>query len=299
MISRILKINILFLFLIGSASGSILRAQDYEAKSVLYNTLIGGFSGAIGSIINKPKNVKVSRAFLKGFLTGCGGGALMYSGKKLNMAIAQQQSIGYAWLSRAVFSAGNSIVENASAYRPWHSQFHYDIGFIRFELRTDGTGPVCRPMLMPFAFGSFVFTAFNGRFDARSSLRSGALVFTNLRIGYASYLVGSTTGNNILFTDTLSKSRRYYEIFAHEMVHTCQFQELSGANYYFKPWTVKRSQKSATFKTLDKWVYGDVNYGLMLVNYFVVQGGIIKNRYCRNFLENEAEVLTTGRISCP
>src|SRR5690606_30183870 len=215
-------IIVLFCFLLNS-----LRAQDYEAKSILYNTLIGGFSGAIGSIINKPKNTKASKAFIKGFLTGCGGGALMYSGKKLNMAIAQQQNVSYAWMSRAVFSAGNSIVENASAYRPWYSQFHYDIGFIRFEFKADGSGPVCQPALMPLAFGSFLFTAFNGRFDTESSLRSGAWVFTNVKISYASYLVGSTTGNNILFTDTLRKNKAYHEIFAHETVHTFQFQELS------------------------------------------------------------------------
>ncbi|MBL7931792.1 MAG: hypothetical protein JNL60_07820 [Bacteroidia bacterium] len=298
MILRSSKIILLLCFYL-NAFGAKLCAQDYEAKSILYNTLIGGFSGAIGSIINKPKKTKASKAFIKGFITGCGGGALMYSGKKLNMVIAQQQNISYAWLCRAVFSAGNSIVENASAYRPWYSQYHYDIGFIRFEFKTDGTQPLCRPMLMPLAFGSFVFTAFHGNFDARSSFYSGALVFTNVKIAYASYLVGSTTGNNILLTDTLNGNNEYPAVFAHEMVHTFQFQELSGVNCYFKPWTAKQSDRSRTFKTLNTWIYGDVNYGLMLVNYFVIQGGIIKNRYCRNFLENEAEVLTTGRISCP
>lgn len=291
------KISVILLLGIFSFSSSFSQ-RNYEVKSVVYNTLIGGISAGLGAIINKDKGQKPIRAFFKGFSIGCGGGAVMYGGKKLNILIATQKNISYAWLSRAVFSAGNSIVENASANRPWHSQWHYDLGFIRFELKTTGKTTLT-PRLLPSAFGAFVFTAFNGHLNALASLQCGTFIFENVKINYAPYLVGSTTGNSVLFVDSLRNTLRYHEVFAHEMVHTCQFQELSGVNYYFNPFTTNWKNKSPLFKKISKYVYGDFNYELMLINYFFVQGSIIKNRYCSNFLENEAEVLTTGRISCP
>jgi hypothetical protein len=124
------------------------------------------------------------------------------------------------------------------------------------------------------------------------------VTFRTSKIVYAPYLVGSTTGNNFLLVDTL-RARFFYEIYAHEMVHTFQFQEYSACNYYFDPWKEKLNERSPVFKEFGKWVYGDLNYELMLGNYFLVQGGIRRRGYCDNFLENEAEVLTTGRVSCP
>ena len=293
-----LRSKVLYLLGLSLFANTLLHAQNYEARSIAYNTLLGGISGGIGALINKHKGEKPLRTFAKGFMTGCGGGVIMYSGKKMNMLIARQKNIGYAWASRAVFSAGNSVVENACANRLWYSQWHYDLGFIRFELNTKGK-PFILPRLMPSAFGAFVFTAFNGRLNAIASLQSGTFIFANARIGYAPYLVGSTTGNNILFVDSLNRDPSFYEVFAHEMIHTCQFQELSGVNYYFDPITAKWKENSPPFKKISKYVYGDFNYELMLINYFFVQGGIKRSLYCQNFLENEAEVLTTGRISCP
>ncbi|PBQ31314.1 hypothetical protein CNR22_05895 [Sphingobacteriaceae bacterium] len=277
---------------------SVFSQRNYEAKSFIYNTLIGGISSGIGALINKHKDEKPLRAFTKGFTIGCGGGAVMYAGKKSNILIARQKNIGYAWLSRGIFSAGNSIVENASANRLWYSQWHYDLGFVRLELKTNGKTTLI-PKLLPSAFGAFAFTALHGHLNAIASLECGTFIFENVKISYAPYLVGSTTGNNVLFVDSLRTTERYHEVFAHEMVHTCQFQELSGFNYYFNPLTTRWKEKSSMFRKISKYVYGDINYELMLINYFFVQGSIIKNRYCSNFLENEAEVLTTGRISCP
>jgi hypothetical protein len=273
-----------------------LFAQGYEVKSIFYNTFVGGISAGIGAVINKAKHHKGAPAFLHGFIYGCGGGALMYCGKKLNMLIVDRRNIGYAWMSRAVFSAGNSIIENASASRAWWSVWHYDLGFIRLEYNCEERQVLTR--LKVSSFAAFLFTACHGRLDARTSLQSGTITFITRKIIYAPYLVGSTTGNNFLLVDTL-RTRFFYEIYAHEMVHTFQFQEYSACNYYFDPWQEKLRQRSATFKKFSKWVYSDLNYEIMLGNYFLVQGGIRRRNYCTNFLENEAEVLTTGRVSCP
>lgn len=294
-IKQLNRLSLLLFFSLGLLRAS---AQAYEVRSVLYNTLIGGISGGIGSLINKHKGEKPVKTFARGFAVGSCGGVVMYAGKKMNRFVATEKSLGYAWLSRAVFSAGNSVVENASANRTWYTQWHYDLGFIRFQYSTTNPSRI-QPMLMPAYFGAFMFTAFHGHLDVASTLKSGTFIFSNVTIDYAPYLVGSTTGNSVLFVDSLQSYQGFHDIFAHEMVHTCQFQELSGINYFFQPLTTKWKEKSPRFKKLSRYVYGDLNYGLMLANYFILQGSIFKSQYCHNFLENEAEILTTGRLSCP
>src|SRR4051812_37280217 len=91
--------------------------KNYEGRFITYNALVGAVTGGIGAVINKHKEQKWHRAFVKGFIVGSAGGGLVYCGKKLNILVAREKNLGYAWLSRAVFSAGNSIVENASANR--------------------------------------------------------------------------------------------------------------------------------------------------------------------------------------
>lgn len=271
------------------------RAQHYETKSVVYNTVLGGVSACIGAIINKKKEQKWNDVFVKSFLTGAGGGVLMYTGKKLNTLIANENNLGYGWLSRSVFSAGTSIVENVASGRKFWSVWHYDIGFVRLEYDCEQNH--FQPKVMASSFLATVFLAVNGHVDTRTSLRSGTLTFRTSLIRYQPTLVGSTVTNAFLLSDTLTKGRVFYDTYAHEMVHSFQFSEFVAFNHYFKPVTDQWEVNSSTFKKVHRWVYGDLNHELMLFNYFVVQGGSRRN-YCKNFLENEAEFLTVGRGAC-
>lgn len=270
-------------------------AQHYEARSIAYNIVLGGVTACAGAIINKKKEQKWYKIFVKNFAMGAGGGALLYSGKKLNTLIANENSIAYAWLSRGVFSAGVSIVENVAAGRTFWSVWHYDLGFMRLEY--DCEAHLFQPRIMPSSLASTLFLAANGRFDLKTTLASGTPAFRTRRISYQPTLVGSTVTNAFLLSDTLVKGRVFYDLFAHEMIHTFQFAEFSGVNHFFKPFTNKWETNSTTFKKIHRWVYGDFNHELMLLNYFIIQGGARRN-YCKNFLENEAEILTIGRVAC-
>lgn len=276
------------------------KSQINDVQFAAYNTLIGGITGGIGALINKKKDQKWHKTLLKGFVVGLGGGAIAYSGKKLNALVAQKKELGYCWLSRAVFSAGNSIVENAAANRDFWSRWHYDIGFMRMEV--DISGPISfTPRFMPSAFGGIVFMAVNGEFDAATTLKSGTLTFRADRVNYASNLSASTASNGFLFINTLNKGHKFYDTYAHEMIHAFQFQEFSGINYFFNPLTNKWKQKSPRFKNTSRWFYGDVNFEALLVNYFIIQEGYDARprSYCNNFLENEAEFLSIKRGACP
>jgi hypothetical protein len=47
----------------------------------------------------KHKQEKTLRTFARGFTIGCGGGALMYAGKKTNILIARQKNISPIYLT--------------------------------------------------------------------------------------------------------------------------------------------------------------------------------------------------------
>ena len=290
------KLCFILVFTIGFQS---IKSQNLEPKLFAYNALIGGFTGGIGALINKKKDQKWYKVILKGFVIGCGGGAISYSGKKLNSLVAQKQELGYCWLSRAVFSAGNSIIENASANRNFWTRWHYDVGFMRFELETEN-GASLTPKFMPSAFGGIVFMAVNGEFDGNTTLKSGTLTFRADQVNYVSNLSAFTASNGFIFINTLNKGHVFYDTYAHEMVHAFQFQEFSGVNYFFNPITDKWKNKSTRFKNTSRWFYGDVNFEMMLINYFLVHKGYedSPDAYCENFLEKEAEFLSVGRDAC-
>ncbi|HLP13908.1 MAG TPA: hypothetical protein VK177_18395 [Flavobacteriales bacterium] len=286
---------VLMLTIFGCMNGQ-LNAQYYERASAFYNTLIGAFTGAIGSVINKKKEEKWYASLIKGFGFGAGGGMLMYSGKKLNHLIAENSKPVYAWLSRAVYSAGNSLVENAAAGRKWWEVWHYDIGFIRLEYQA--VKARIQPRIMPSVFLGTLFLGAHGKFDIRTSFFYGTPVFRTPSIHYAQNLYASTPTNGFLMVDTLTDKNLFSKIYAHEMIHAFQFQDFSGVNYFFQPITNKWKLKSTRFAKWSKWIYGDLNYEIMVVNYFFIQKGHKHLNYCENFLENEAETLSTGQPAC-
>lgn len=288
--------KLIALVLISGFCRQTLNAQDYRGASLLYNSLIGGVSGGVGSLINKHKGQKWYKVFAKGFVTGAGGGAVMYGGKRLNSLISSRGELGYGYLSRFVFDMGNSIVENAAANRNFWEVVHYDVGFIRLELET--TRLKFRPRVMASTFIGTVFLATQGRFDTRTSLASGTPTFRTRSITYAPRLNGSTLTNGFLLNDTLRINQFYYDIYAHEMIHTFQFRELAGINYFFNPLKTKWNERSRWYAKLSPWIYGDLNYELYGINYFLINGGAEGKHYCRNFLENEAEYLSTERNAC-
>lgn len=270
-------------------------AQNYEVRSITYNMILGGVTACAGAIINKKKEQKWYKIFVRNFMMGAGGGVLMYGGKKMNAIIANENNIGYAWLSRGVFSAGVSIVENVASGRRFWSVWHYDFGFIRLEY--DVEAHQFQPRLMPSALISTLFIGCNGKLDVKTTIASGTPTFRTRRISYQPTLIGSTVTNAFLLNDTLVRGRAFFDLFSHEMIHSFQFAEFSGVNHFFKPYTTRWETNSTTFKQIHRWVYGDINHELMLMNYFIFQGGSRRN-YCRNFLENEAEALTIGRVAC-
>lgn len=273
------------------------RAQNYLVRSFLYNSFSGALIAAGGAMLNKKPSEKYKKVFLKGLLGGGVGGAVQFAGKWSVNLIAKKNEVGYGWGSRLIFSAGNSILENAAQNRNLFSSVHIDLAFLRIETDLKLQHP--RVFLLPAQTGAFIFAAAFGRPDWLLSLRSGTFIFKTKQIRYAPYLVGSTTGNHFVLVDTLGTGKFFHEIFAHETIHAFQFLEFSGLNSWVTRPVTKWKETYPLIRKTGKYIHGDINYFAMLFNYFLIQGGYSRTYYCRNFLENEAELLSTGRMSCP
>ncbi len=271
--------------------------ERYQIRSFFYNSLSGAVVAASGVLLNKKGEQKFKSVFLKSLGIGFAGGALQYAGKRSVNLMVTKNEIGFGWLSRFLFSAGNSMIENAAENKKWWSRFHIDLAFVRVE--TDFINFRPKLFLLPAQSGAFVFATFFGRADWRLSLRSSTFIFTTPRIAYAPYLIGSASGNHFILNDTLGRSRFFHEIVAHETIHAFQFSEFSALSAWVKRPVEKWKTQIPFIRKASAYVHGDLNYPAMLFNYFIIQGGFSRTYYCRNFLENEAEVLSTGRFSCP
>jgi hypothetical protein len=83
-----MRYYLLFILLIPS----FCFAQHQERKVIVYNVALGGFTSAIGAVINKPKQADWKKYFARGFWQGCTGGALNYSGKKMLHLMSYQKN---------------------------------------------------------------------------------------------------------------------------------------------------------------------------------------------------------------
>ncbi len=262
-----------------------------EFRFLISNGLCGALIGGAGAVINKDKQSKWLPVFRRGFFTGLLGGVTMYGGKNLTNMIVEYHEPGYAWLSRAVYSAGNSIVENAAARRKFWKRWHYDFAFLRIEANLENETVL--PRIMPSMLGAFIFTAIYGSPDLENTFRTGTFVFRTTKIRYAPELGGSTTGNFFLVTDSMRHGDLLNDFAAHELIHTFQFADFTAVNNYFSK---LRSKHQFGVKPWCKFIYGDLNYEIMLLNYFVIQGGFDSKNYKGNFLEQEAEYLANHKL---
>ncbi len=287
-----IKRSVVYILIFSSTLSTPAQAQNYDIQSAIFNTVIGGIAGGIGAIINKKENEKCKKVFVKNFLIGAFGGAVMYGGKKTTSLIGVKHELGYAWLSRAIYNVGNSIVENAAANRKFGAIWHYDIGFIRLEYETQGK--IFHTKVMPTSFSGMIYLAGTGKFDLKKSLQTGTPIFYTPIINHDTLIAAITSTNGLVFRSAFYNPYLYENI-GHEIIHTYQFQDFSGFNTCLIPVSEKWKIRSPAYKKLSNWIYLDFNYEVMMFNYYILYGGNSGNKYYHNFLENEAQTLSSNK----
>src|SRR5690242_8452353 len=100
--------------------------QNQQQRVLLYNVGFGGFTSAIGAIINKPKKANWKPYFVKGLWQGSIGGVISFAGKNTTYLINKDKQLLYAWPSKFLHSAGSSIIENAALNKPFLQNWNID-----------------------------------------------------------------------------------------------------------------------------------------------------------------------------
>ena len=125
-----LRCSLVLLFLLTQVVSSTSQTYRSQQTQILtFNVLLNGVIGGIGGALNKEKGDKLLPVFAKNFLAGCIGGSIKYVAKYDSYNINydpelgnNQKFSGNAWLDKFIYSAGYSIVHNASLnQKPWES----------------------------------------------------------------------------------------------------------------------------------------------------------------------------------
>ena len=203
---------------------------DYSSNKirnqvVTFNCLSSGIIAGIGSMINKPKNVKLHKAFLRGFGYGALGGGIIYLGKRSTTLIHTKNNLGYAWVSKGIFSVGNSIVNNASLHKDILSNFHMNLYFARLEYDREEKFN-CKINLTSI-YGTSKFVS-KYQFNLKNTLIAGVPYFN---IKDKGKIIGRACMNSI----ATYKDEPY--IVTHELVHSLQYEQSLPLNNVHYKWT--------------------------------------------------------------
>lgn len=267
-----------------------LNSQNNNGEALAYNVGLGSFFGGIGAVINKDKNQKWHRAFLKGFWQGALGGYVVYEGKKRIYDFSRTKDYKYAWASKIIYSAGNSMIENAASNKDLWAKWNITIGFNRIEFETQEKFKV-NYQLMPLSLISTIHTATKGKFNFEESVKTGVFIFTTMDENNLSLsLTGETFRNNILLLDT---GEKFYNILPHEIIHTYQHQDFQNINTFFIK-NKKEYINNELLKKLDKFIYLDL-HSLMLEGLYNLEKS--DKCYYDNFFEQEANFYSL-RLNC-
>jgi len=235
--------------------------------------------GGVGAIINKEPDQKFGKTLLKGLGQGALGGYLVFESKRLVREFAKSGNYDYVWPSKIVNSAGTSIIENAAANRDFWARWHLNIGFNRIEVNTKENFKLSY-RIMPFDLAATGYYAIWSKPDWDLSLKTGTFVFRSNRIGKEIDYYGQTLGNAIvLLGDVQGKLS-----LPHELVHSYQYEQLSGFNNFWTKTQRKYFEKYSIPKAYQKIFYTDYHSVLGSLIYLMSNPQLNHN----GFIEAEA-----------
>ncbi|MDQ3522283.1 MAG: hypothetical protein M3434_08110 [Gemmatimonadota bacterium] len=188
------------------------------------NAAVGGITAGV---IQKVRG----GSFQDGFARGALGGAVVYAGKR----VVIQRWDGAGLVGRQVAAVGTSVVRNAAGGRPSLERVVLPLGPIRFHVRLD-SGVVVRPKLdlNTLIWSGYAASRPELKWDAARSASSGAMVFRSPGKGMrytptGQEILGFAAAGAILLSDIPAWRGDVDGTFAHERVHTLQYDFASGA----------------------------------------------------------------------
>jgi len=133
---------------------------------------------------------------------------------------------------------------------------------------------------MPFSLATTIYGVINFKFDFSESLKLGTPVFRSSIIKFnGNDQINAAARDNII----LLKPGSTIESKTHELLHTYQYEQLSGLNVYLDKPSNKLGQNFKPYKFYRKYFYTDWN---SLVYDIIYE---INPKFENNYFEKEAE----------
>lgn len=248
----------LFLFLINSSQAQLPGIPDYRtqrSQMIRYNIGIGVIIGGVGALINKDAEAKWFPSLLKGMGQGALGAYVNFQGKNLIYKIVEKENYAYGWPAKITHSVGASILENAASNRNFWDAYHLNFGPVRFEIdKKNGYKPALR--ILPSAVVGNIWIASKGKLNMNITLKSGIPVYESQgRVR----MFGNTFGGFVISNATVIQDTQIdnYELFAHEYIHTLQYEDYIGITSFFDRPYANWVQNSKFFQKTDSWIHYD------------------------------------------
>lgn len=261
-------------------------AQNYDAQrsqvflvNVLSNALIGG----VGGLINKEKEEKAGRAFVRNFLKGGAGGLVKYTAKQQLYHFQIPDKALLAPLNRLHFFLGHSMVMNASYNRPLLERYYcnfYGID-IRLSLKEEQK---FQARLSVATLGSALYMAAKGfHFNLYTSLEYGLPVF-DIYNRRTSLKDGSQAGFNTMAIERYG-GHYNYSVVGHELAHTYQMYDYFGFTSFYDRKARKYYEEKKIYRALSKYLVLD--YEMLFFGALYLSQP--RPLHFRNYYEFEAE----------
>lgn len=215
-----------------------------DIKYYTYNTLFGGITGGIGSAIHKKENEKISHAFINGFWKGCIGGNINYISKLTLKQITLKENYWYGLESKLINSIGNSIIHNATLNQKIYQEYTINLGFINYTTNFKNN----TFQINPITSCIFIYDLINNQYklNIKKTIKTGTIIFDNITVDKNK--IHGRCNNNIIITQKENKRQGHitihgitylhyfteYDVIAHELTHSFQFEEYFNINNFPK-----------------------------------------------------------------
>jgi len=253
----------MFIFFFSLSGITQLNAQNTDLEYGLLNIGTGALIGGVGAVINKESEEKFGKVFLKGFAQGALGGYFIFESKRVLRTLSKNDTYAFVYPSKILNSAGNSIIENAARNDNFWIRWHINFGFNRLDIYTkDKVRFRYRIILFPL-YGTILNVSKGRKINFGKSLQLATIVFNDNNLD----ALGKAGANIItLNTSLISESKRTE---AHELIHTYQYEQLSGINFLLNPFTKKLEKNSKMYSLYNHLFFTDLNYLLEISLYYL------------------------------